>query len=192
MISFNRKHSQHLAARKRARGFTLVELGIVVAIGAAIVGVGIAVVPGILASNRVNAEVSELPAIVSNIQRAYSNQPNLTGVTLPTLIRHGVFPESRARRGVGGGTADTTATNRWGGSITVAGTSTLTGGMTLVYDQVPSAECRELVPALSSAVRIIEVGSTVVKADGGTVNMDTLGTACNAAAVTTVRYSFSK
>lgn len=184
-----KRQGMALGSKKRSKGFTLVEMGIVVAIGAIIIGVGIAVVPGIMASNRVNAEVSELPTIVTNIQRAYNNQPGFTPApTIASLANLGVFPESRARPG------DAAAVNRWGGAITVAAAgATLPNGLTLTYADVPSAECRELVPALSNSFRVITVGTTVVKPDGGNVNMTTLPGLCNVASGrVNIAYSFTK
>ncbi|HEX7649998.1 MAG TPA: prepilin-type N-terminal cleavage/methylation domain-containing protein, partial [Noviherbaspirillum sp.] len=77
------------------RGFTLLELGIVVTIALVLIGVGVTKVPKIMADNRANAEISELPQIVAKIQKAVANQQNYTGMTLDSLIRLDVFPQNR-------------------------------------------------------------------------------------------------
>lgn len=177
------------ANKSKQKGFTLVELGIVVAIGAILIGVGIAVVPSIMASQRVNAEISELPQIVTNIQRVFNNQPGFVPLpTVTTLGQLGVFPESRWR-------ADTPAEarNRWGGTITVAASgAVLPNGLSLTYADVPSAECRELIPALSASVRVIQVGGQTVKPDNGSATLADTAARCNAAPTVAIAYHFTK
>ena len=63
--------------KRKQSGFTMVELGVVVAIGAAILVIALTVVPTVLANNRSNAEMQEFPSITSNIQKSYSNSPSL-------------------------------------------------------------------------------------------------------------------
>ena len=72
----------------KQQGFTLLELGIVVTIALILVGVGVTKVPKIMADNRANSEISELPQIVTNTQKSVANQQSYTGMTLDTLIRH--------------------------------------------------------------------------------------------------------
>ena len=79
----------------KQQGFTLLELGIVVTIALILVGVGVTKVPKIMADNRANSEIAELPQIVTNSQKAVMNQQSYTGMTLDTLIRLDVFPQNR-------------------------------------------------------------------------------------------------
>ncbi|MBC8737281.1 prepilin-type N-terminal cleavage/methylation domain-containing protein [Paraburkholderia sp. UCT31] len=166
--------------RKKQSGFTLIELAIVLAIAAAVIYVGFAVVPSLLASNKSNAETSALPAIVAKIQKNYATQPNFAGVTTAGLIGLDVFPPEYVN---GAALAD-----RWGGTITpaVATIVTASDGIALTYTNIPQQECVDVAVGMERTMRIISVGGTVVKADGGVLNRTTLGTQCNNATNTMV------
>lgn len=172
--------------RARQGGFTMVELGIVVAIAAAILVIALTVVPTVLSNNRSNAEMQELPSVVTNIQKAYSNAPNYNGATLDAVIRLNALPSERVTIPAAG---LATAANRWGGTITMAvATITSTDDIVrLVYTGVTERECKTVIQGLGGLTRRIYVDSansgtagngTIVKADGAAVVLATLGTAC--------------
>lgn len=177
--------------KKRQKGFTLVELGIVVAIGAVIIGIGLIVVPSLLASTRANAEISELPTVATKIQRAYANQPNYSGMTHAAVVNLKVFPDNQV--------SGTTVTNRWGGGVTVAvnatGIVSANDSFTITSTGIPEDECVQLGQGLERAARIITVGtgaSAVVKADGAKLDLAKLGTQCAVASTSTIVYTFGK
>jgi prepilin-type N-terminal cleavage/methylation domain-containing protein len=180
--------------KKRQSGFTLVELGIVVAIGAVIIGIGLIVVPSLLASTRANGEVAELPAIATKISRAYANQPNFSTLTHANVVGLQVFPDNQV--------SGTTVTNRWGGTVTVAsigatGLVSAHDAFTITSTGVPSDECVQLGQGLERAARVISVtpkggAATSVKADGAKLDLGALGTACKAATSATMVYTFGK
>ena len=175
--------------KKRQSGFTLVELGIVVAIAAIIIGIGLVVVPSILASTRANAEISELPTITTKIQRAYANQPNFAALTQAGIVNLNVFPESVVNKTAG------TIANRWGGAVTIA-PATLkqaNDAVAITSADIPTAECLQIGQGVEGAMRKITVGTTVVKADGvSAADPAALGTACNAAATVSMIFTFGK
>lgn len=171
-------------------GFTMVELGVVVAIGAVILVIALNVVPAVLANNRANAEMQELPSILTNIQKNYSNAPTFVGATLDAVIRLNAFPNERVTI-PGAGLA--TATNRWGGTVTmtVANLSATNDIVRLVYSNVAERECKNVIQGVGGLMRRIYVdsanggaagGGTIVKADGAAVDTGALGTACGTAA----------
>lgn len=171
------------------RGFTMVELSVVVAIGALILVIALAVVPAVLANNRANAEMQELPSILSNVQKAYANAPTYVGATLDAVIRLNAFPTERVTI-PGAGAA--TATNRWGGTITlaVANLSATNDIVRLVYTNMSERECKGVIQGVAGLMRRIYVdsanggaagGGTMVKADGAALDITALGTACGTA-----------
>jgi prepilin-type N-terminal cleavage/methylation domain-containing protein len=175
--------------KKRQSGFTLVELGIVVAIAAIIIGIGLIVVPSILASTRANAEISELPTITTKIQRSFANQPNYAAVTQASIIGLNVFPTSVVDKTAG------TVSNRWGGVVTVAAATLVNAndGVSITSTQIPTAECLQVGQGVEGTMRKITVGTTVVKADGSAAaDSALLGTACNDAATATMIFVFGK
>lgn len=176
--------------KTKQSGFTLVELGIVVAIAAVIIGIGLVVVPSVLAATRANGEISDLPAISTKIQRAFANQPNFstpTTASMAVLVNLRVFPENMV--------SGTTVTNRWGGSLTAAVSTlqTANDSVTLTDTNVPGPECNQVVQGIDRSYRQIKVNATTVKADGDAqVNLATLGTACNAAGNNAIAVTFGK
>ena len=185
--------------KHKQQGFTLLELGIVVTIALIVVGVAVTKVPKILADHRANSEISELPQIITNTQKAYANQQSYTGVTLDNIIRLDVFPQNYVTV-PGSGAA--TATNRWNGPITFsAGTIATAGDIgRYVYSGVPASECKNVVLGLAQNFRRIYVDSansgtagagTIVKADGAAVDPVAVGTACTGAG-SSITFDFAK
>lgn len=175
--------------KKRQSGFTLVELGIVVAIAAIIIGIGLVVVPSILASTRANAEISELPTIATKIQRAFANQPNYGALTQAGIVNLNVFPDSVVDKTAG------TIVNRWGGAVTVAPAtlSQANDAVAITSNDIPTAECLQIGQGVEGSMRRIVVGTTEVKAPGTTAaNPTALGTACNATATVTMVFTLGK
>lgn len=172
---------------KRQAGFTLVELGIVVAIGAVIIGLGLVVVPSLLASTRANAEISEIPTIATKIQRAYANRPTFAGMNQATVIGLKAFPDSSVTGAV--------ISNRWGGLVTVAPATLVVANdaFTITTTGVPSEECVQVGQGLETVARSIAIpAGTPVKTDGVALNLTTLGTQCDLGATTAIVYTFGK
>lgn len=174
----NRRFSGH-------RGFTLVEMLIIIAIVGVVVGGIAAGVTRGLAKQRANDESSELQEVVTNIQGAYSNKSNYAGVTAAQLITLSVFPEARV--------SGTTVSNRWSGAVTVAAAtcSIANDCAAMTSTAVPDTECKGVVQKVDGVMRIITVNGTSVKALGGQLDLTALGTAC-ANGANTIVYTFSK
>lgn len=191
LMGFKNRNKQH--------GFTMVELGVVVAIAATIIVIALAVVPGVLANNRANAEMQELPSVITNIQKTYSNNPTYNGITLDGVIRLNAFPTERVTVPSSG---LATATNRWGGQITLtpANLSAVNDIARLVYASVGTRECKTVLQGVSGLVRRIYVDSanggvagsgTLIKDDGAPLDLTLLGTACGSTTAT-VTYDLGK
>ena len=185
--------------QRKQQGFTLIELGVVAALGFLIIGIGLYKAPSIMANYRTNAELSELPQIVTNTQKAVSNSSNYTGTTLDSIIRLDVFPQNRVTI-PGAGAA--TATNRWNGAITFSvGTIATAGDIgRYVYAGVPLSECKNVIIGVAQMMRRVYVDSantavagagTLVKADGAALDTTALGTACSGAA-NSITYDIAK
>jgi len=186
--STNRKPRGRSLKTRQQGGFTLVELmiaAVIIAIGIAVVYSG---VKAYMAKDRANTEAKELPPIFTNIQAKFAQRANYSGATCAGLINLGVFPAVRIA-------TPTTLSNRWGGAITCSvGTVTATNDVVnLSYTMVPEAECKDLVPMVEDALRVVTVGGTTVKADNAQTDLDALGAACKAGGQSnTIVYSVGK
>jgi prepilin-type N-terminal cleavage/methylation domain-containing protein len=168
------------------KGFTLIEVAIVVAIIATLLA-GLKIVPSILASNRANGEISQMPKITSSLQAHYFNKPNYVGLANSIVNSFEIVPDSMNQGG-------STISNRWAGTLTFAPTTTTTANdsFSMVYTQVPSNECKKIVMGVAENFLKVSVGSTVVKAVGGSVDDATLATACDSASQNSITYVGSK
>lgn len=171
---------------KNKEGFTLIELAIVIAIIATLLA-GLRIVPGILANNRANAEISIIPKITASIQSHYFNKANYAGLTNTIINSYKMVPDSWNQ-----GAA--VISNRWAGAVTFAPATTTTANdsFSMLYSQVPTAECLAIVSGVADNFLKVTVGSTVVKAVGGTVNDTTLATACSATPPVNLTFVASK
>lgn len=175
------------------KGFTLVELGIVVVVAAVILSVVLPKVGEVFGGTKTNGELQELPDVIAKIQKIYSNAPSFSGATLQTVADMGAFPSARIV------TASPAAiSNRWGGAVTLAVSTITTANDTidLTYTNIPAQACIDVISQMGTngnGMRIITVGGVTVKADGANVNNSTLATNCNTGgAANTVVYRFSK
>ena len=167
-------------------GFTLVEIAIVVAIAAVILVIAMRAVPTVLANNRANAEMQELPLVITNIQKIYTHYTSFSGATLNSVIRLNAFPADRV---IIPAIGPATAINRWGGAITLSVDNlvSIDDLARLVYQGVTERECKAVIMGVAGMVRRIYVdsanggtagGGILVKNDGSTVDLAALGTAC--------------
>lgn len=180
-------------AQKKQRGFSLLELTVVIAVVFGLLGFGISAAPALFASMNSVGELSELPTVIMNVKKTAKDRPNFNGLTIDTLARSSVFPDGRATIPA---TGAATVQNQWGGAVT-GGVATLTSTddiYRLLSQGVPKQECIDTVKGVAKMVRRISVDAansttigagTVVKTDGGVVNDAQLGTACDGSSAIT-------
>lgn len=157
--------------RHLERGFTLIELGIAIAIAAVVVGVGLMVVPQMLADNKVSSEIATLGNIASRTQKTWASKTTYTGSTLQNMIDADVFPAMMVS------SDRATVTSQWGGLVTVA--SATDAELQIKYASVPAYECRNLLPQVERMFGTMKVGADSVKAVGGTFQASTAATKCS-------------
>ncbi|HDR9034167.1 TPA: hypothetical protein QDB07_001636 [Burkholderia vietnamiensis] len=178
--NFKRLHKQ--------MGYTLIELSIAGAIIALLIYGAVKLVNGVIADNRANAELKELPLVISKVQKIYANRPNFSGATQAILVNNGAFPSDWVVP------ASTNLVNRWSGTVTL-GVTTIGGvannAISLTTTGVPNSECESIVPGMDNSVRTTTVNGTLVKQDGQNSDPALTGTNCTASQNTIV-YVFSK
>jgi prepilin-type N-terminal cleavage/methylation domain-containing protein len=184
------KHSQ--------RGYSLIELSIVLAIIAVVIGGAITGVQAILQSNNVNNTISNtnraIGAITSKLIRD-NNYANATTAILSSRAM-GVWPEKTV---INPGLTNATVTNEFGGAVHVAPMTTATYGVAAnqayVYTLtgIPTSACTDLALGLESLGLGLAVNNqlasavttapaalsgTVLKSPGVLPNSSTVSVAC--------------
>lgn len=163
---------------KHQQGYTLIELGI----GIAIIAILTAFIVGFSLSyykkTRLNNEARDMDFIQGEITRHYSADPStFPSMTDTVLISFDLVPKSWRV------TASTMKSPRYGAATFAPATlNTTNDSVSMTINNVPTSDCKELVKARSESYRQITVAGTVVKPDGGSVNDTTLATQCESAA----------
>lgn len=179
---------KRLSIKRNQRGYTLVELAIAGAIIALLIYGVVKLVSGVIADHRANAELSELPMVITKMQKVYGNRSSFAGATQATFVNNNSFPVDWVVTG------STNLVNRWSGPVTVAVTTiggVANNAIALTSGSVPDSECKSVVPGMDDSVRTTTVNGAVVKQDGQPSDPALVGTSC-ANTTNTIVYTFSK
>ena len=156
--------------KKLQAGFSLLELLLVVGVGALLLLAGIATYRQVVEDNKVNNATRILTIIKSEVQRAYQGQPDYgTGDITTVLADMEAYPA---------GVLDSAGAPKhpWGGNITVAGAGAT---FAITFAALDKATCIELGSSLSadndSDFNSLTIGGTAVTA----TDPVTLAGACN-------------
>ena len=152
-ISFN---------QAKAKGFSLIELLLVLGVLAILLVAAFVVYPQVRDRNQANAEVSNLTAIKANITNLYASRGgNYDGLTTGIANQARAFPAS-----MNGGTytSAATITAAWGGTVTVVENATNQRLFDIAYTAVPDGVCLGLVSGAASNFQDVRVGATAAAA----------------------------
>ncbi|PPE57785.1 Major structural subunit of bundle-forming pilus [Pectobacterium brasiliense] len=138
-----------LKNRKYRKGFSLLELILVLGVIAGLIVSAFMIYPKAQAAQRAEIEVKNITAIVSGINAIYGSSANYIGINARTLIDAKIIP-SQMRVG-----NTYRVVNIWKGSVNF---SYSTYGFNITYNNVPSVECAKLVLATASMFSNISVG----------------------------------
>lgn len=173
------KLEKQLLIKQKQKGFTLVELLLVVGLIALGAVVAYITFPKVQSTSRANAEATNINTIASGINNLYAGSNTFTGLTNEVLINGKGAPE----RMVGAGN---TLVNSLGGAVTI-GTATLpAGGVTdnhyqITWEGIPEAECVKLGTGVANNFVDVTINGTAVKTYPGEEVADpvTVTTACD-------------
>ncbi|MDI9333749.1 MAG: prepilin-type N-terminal cleavage/methylation domain-containing protein [Cytophagales bacterium] len=173
----------HAIRKAKMRGFTLVELMVVLGIAAAVAAF---IIPDMLEARmqtKVKKDIDDISAIQRNSIRIYGGDPDFSNMTnVATASAAGVIPKAAD------GSGTVRLTNSYGVPWTLAPTNLLgtNDGAALVAGGYDADSCRELVNQIATIVRTLSIGTTVVKPIAtGTYNRPAAMTACAAVSGTT-------
>ncbi|UXH80279.1 type II secretion system protein [Roseateles amylovorans] len=154
------------SASTRQRGYSLVELSIALAIVSVVIVGSLIGVQRILANNRANALLADVPRINAALLGALSNSKGLPTLSTTQAAALGAFPESSVKWESG----KAAVTNSFGGNIFTLGVNAKIGeveagrGYVVRMTQIPSNMCATIANGLAPLARGIWVDDTVAEA----------------------------
>lgn len=159
-------------------GFTLIEMAFALIIFGIMAAIVAPIVSSTMSATEADAESKMTQSYYAGLKAKWRRGP-YTGLNNAFVI-NAQIPDPSAVSG-------TTITNGWGGSVVFAA-GTITGGVASgakqITNPVPPAACMAYATAMAPFVDELIVGSTTVKAVGGTINPATSATACNVTTAT--------
>ena len=173
---------------RNAKGFSLIELLLVLGVLAILLVAAFVVYPQVRDRNQANAEVANLTSIKANLNNLYAPRGgNYTGLDTGVANEARVFPSSM-NGGVYGST--TTINSSWGKPVTVVVGTATTAAQTppsaipanrnfrITYNDVPTGVCLGLVSGAATNFQGVTVGSTNVMTTTG-FDPGAAASACN-------------
>lgn len=168
------------------KGFSLLEILLVLAIAAALVIGAFVIYPKAQSSQRVQLESYNISTIQSGIKSLYTSVSNYNGLTNQVALNADIFPENMVD--------GTTVRNSFKGVVNVLSGSTGPSGVAgssfiIQYMNVPAAECVKLISAVGSNFYIIQVTGTPVKSATVPLDVATTTSACRNATTNTIVFT---
>jgi len=173
----NRRYKGNKKSRK---GFSLLELLLVLGIIAALVVAAFIVYPKVQASQRAQAESNNIATIQAGVKALYTSASSFTGLTNTVAVQAKIFPDNM----LSGSGSSATPINAFKGNVVVAsantGPSAATGSsFTITYSNVPAAECTKIITAAAGNFYTAGVGTAGnVKAAGEVLDVAKTATQC--------------
>lgn len=176
--------------RNTAKGFSLIELLLVLGVLAILLVAAFVVYPQVRDRNQANAEVSNLTTIKANINNLYASRGgNYADLNNTIAVQARAFPQNMV---VGAATASDAVQAAWGGVVTVNEGATARE-FTITYNEVPAGVCLGLVSGAAGNFSQVLVGSTALipttGANVGKFDPGAAAGACAAGAAQTVIFT---
>ena len=169
---------------KRNKGFTLIEVLIVLGIAAIVAAAAYFTYNSVRTTNDANEEIRNLDIIRSGIQNMYASQRDYTGLTLALVSNSGIVPSNLVGAGTGA------IQNKWGNAYTITATGPDSGPSKSfgVTTTVPKNACEKVSQGLVAAWDYVDVNGEVARpwATNTPVDATSILTGCSAGGATVV------
>ncbi len=163
---------------RKSKGFTLVELLLVVGIIALGSVVAYITLPKVQSTSRANAEATNINTIAAGVKNMYAGTNSFTTLGAPAgtgtgtdlIVKGKAAPD---RMVVDPAATPKTLVNSFGGNVAVGAESAALGNIAangsyfITYAGVPDAECNKLATGVGNNFVKVQVNSTVVKSAPG-------------------------
>ncbi|WP_299999582.1 type 4 pilus major pilin [uncultured Cedecea sp.] len=168
--------------RKSKKGFSLLELLLVLGIIAALVVAAFIVYPKVQASQRAQAESNNIATIQAGVKALYTSASSFTGLSNTVAVQAKIFPDNMLS---GSGSA-AQPVNAFKGNVIL--TAVATGpskapgsSFNITYSNVPAAECTKIITAAAGNFYEVGVGTAAnVKVAGDVLDVSKTTTQCAA------------
>ncbi|ECE2626534.1 prepilin-type N-terminal cleavage/methylation domain-containing protein [Salmonella enterica] len=164
-----------LKERKSKKGFSLLELLLVLGVIAALIVAAFMIFPKVQASQRLDRESRNLTAIQAGVKSLYGGRAKISDLNTDSFIASKNAPDNMIQEGK--------LINEWKGNVSVEYSGNH-GKYNIIYDAVPASDCSKLISAVSGNFVIIDVyngnGSTQVKnlEEGKNIDIAATSAAC--------------
>lgn len=157
---------------RRAQGFSLLEILLVLGIAAALIIAAFVVYPKVQAANRAQAEEQNIAAIAAGVRGLYAGSSNYASISNQVLLNGKVFPDNMVA-------ADgATVTNVWGGILVVLPSTNVTNGFNIQETGVPQVECAQIVTSAGNNFTYIALNGAQVKTSVKALDPGTIASTC--------------
>ncbi|MCO5781382.1 type 4 pilus major pilin [Citrobacter meridianamericanus] len=162
------------------KGFSLLELLLVLGIIAALVVAAFIVYPKVQASQRAQTESNNIATMQAGIKALYASASSFSGLTNSVAVQAKIFPDNM----LNSSGSSATPINVFKGTVELASSDTGPSGLsgssfTITYDSIPAAECTKIVSAVASNFYIASVNGVEVKSAGGVLNVALTASSCS-------------
>ena len=172
--------------RNTAKGFSLIELLLVLGVLAILLVAAFVVYPQVRDRNQANAEVSNLTTIKANINNLYASRGgNYQGLSNATAINARAYPANMVDE------ASNTSLASWGGTVTTVQDPANVRQFTVTYSGVPAGVCLGLISGAAGNFQNIAVSGygEPLFDNNGQFNPGNAAAACNSAPTTDITFT---
>ncbi|WP_413499873.1 type 4 pilus major pilin [Buttiauxella gaviniae] len=140
-------------SKAKNKGFSLLEMILVLAVGASLVIAAFMLYPKIQASQRIDKETKNISTIQASIKSLYAGKSRMSGLSSDVLIASNSAPDNMIQSGK--------LVSEWKGSVNVEYSGNH-GKYNIIYDNVPADACSRLITAVAGSF----VSITIYNASG--------------------------
>lgn len=148
------------------KGYSLLELLLVLGIIAALVVAAFIIYPKIQASQRATNEISNISAIDAGIKSLYSSTADYSNINNTVLMNSKIFPQNMIN--------SSNVRNSFKGNVVIKASSYSSGSYQMTYYNVPQVECSKISIAVFNKFAQVQINSKVLKNPYQTITVDSV------------------
>lgn len=171
--------------KKREKGFSLLELLLVMGVIAALIIAAFIIYPKVMSHTKVNNELRNISTILTGIKSLYAGSADLTGFSNTVVSKAKILPDNMVVKG-----SPNTFKNSWQGSFYMMLNSNITSNGNIIWNAIsvstggiPSSDClrltNELYRAYDKELVFMTVNSQNVYSGSMVYDLNNAATQCS-------------